>query len=73
MKNFNIKNNPRNTLDFCFFLGGGGGGYGPSRLFHSFWAVGRKWEIPEKKHLTNLQAELGLPHMWPELGSNRDD
>ena len=29
--------------------------------------VGRKWEIPEKKH---PQAELALSQMWPERGSN---
>ena len=33
--------------------------------------AGRKREIAEKKkHLTTSQAELGLSHMWPELGSN---
>ena len=29
--------------------------------------VGRQQEIPKKKH---PQAELGLIHMWPELGLN---
>ena len=33
-----------------------------SRVNHK---VGRKWEIPEKKHLSNPQAELGFSHMWP--------
>ena len=32
--------------------------------------VGRKWEIPEKKTPDHQQTELGLSHMWPELGSN---
>ena len=32
--------------------------------------VGQKWEIPEKKPSDHLQTELGLSHMWPELGSN---
>ena len=32
--------------------------------------VGRKRENPEKKHLAQPQAELGLSHMWPERGSN---
>ena len=32
------------------------------------WA---KTGVPrEKKHLTHPRAELGLSHMWPELGSN---
>ena len=38
--------------------------------------VGRKRQIPEKKKKQKKktpdhpQAELGLFHMWPELGSN---
>ena len=32
--------------------------------------VGRKREIPEKKHLDHPPAELGLSHIWPEIGSN---
>ena len=47
--------------------------YISSRLFHSFWAesIARsaKSDILEKNHLST-QAELGLSHMWPELGSN---
>ena len=31
---------------------------------------GRKREIPEKKHLTHPQAEVGLSHMLPAQGSN---
>ena len=31
---------------------------------------GRKREIPEKKHLTHPQAEVGLSHMLPARGSN---
>ena len=30
--------------------------------------VRQKWENPGKKHLTHLQAKLGLSHMWPEQG-----
>ena len=34
--------------------------------------VGRKREVPRKKKTTHdyPQAELGLAHVWPELGSN---
>ena len=32
--------------------------------------LGRKREIPEKKPPDHPQAELGLSHMWPELGVN---
>ena len=57
---------------FIYFLRGRGGGhYGPSRLFHSFWAEsivrwGENGRSPD-----HLQAEVGLSHMWPELGSNQ--
>ena len=40
---------------------------GSSRLFHSFWAVyhkvGRKREIPEKKHLTTRKQNWLVSHM----------
>ena len=46
----------------------------PSRLFHSFWAepIIRwvKTGDPREKPPDHPQAELGLPHLWPELGSN---
>ena len=49
------------------------GFYGQARLFH-FWAeslirwakTGDPWEKPSD----HPQAELGLSHTWPELGSN---
>ena len=31
---------------------------------------GRKREIPEKKHMAHLQAEVGLSHKLPARGSN---
>ena len=31
---------------------------------------GVKIRDPQEKKLDHPQAELGLPHMWPELGSN---
>ena len=46
----------------------------PSRLFHSFWAEPiirwAKTGDPREKPPEHPQAELGLSHMWPELGSN---
>ena len=68
------------TIFFFFshflFLGGRGrgegGGYGPSRLFHSFWAESfARWVEngdPREKPSDHPQADLGLSHMWPELG-----
>ena len=46
----------------------------PSRLFHSFSAGsivrwGENGRSP-RKNTDHTQAELGLSHMWPELGSN---
>ena len=32
--------------------------------------VGRKREYPGKNHLTHLQVELDLSHLWPVWGSN---
>ena len=46
----------------------------PSRLFYSFWAEPiirwAKTGDPREKPPDHPQAELGLSHMWPELGSN---
>ena len=46
--------------------------YGLSRLFHSFWAKSNvRWgekETSPKKTPYHPQAELGLSHMWPEMG-----
>ena len=45
-----------------------------SRLFHSYRdePIGRWGEtgVPRENHLTHLQAELGLSHMWPVRGLN---
>ena len=52
-----------------FFLGGGAGCVVTNSLILSRvnLKMGPKRGIPEKNH---LQAELGLSHMWPELGLN---
>ena len=46
----------------------------PWRVFHSFWAESvirwAKTGDPREKPPDHPQAELGLSHMWPELGSN---
>ena len=48
--------------------------YGPSKLFHSFWSESIvRWGVtgdPREETPDHPQAELGLSHMWPELGSN---
>ena len=47
--------------------------YGPLRLFHSFWTEllgGAKTGNPWEKLPDHPQAELGLSHMWTELGLN---
>ena len=53
---------------------GGFGFYGPSRLFHSFWAESIvKWVEngrPREKPPDHPQTELCLSHMWLKLGSN---
>ena len=49
---------------YFFFFGGGGG---TNSLILS---EPPKQGIPEKNHLTTCKAELGLSHMWPELGLN---
>ena len=54
------------------------GFFGPSRLFHSFWAESmvRGWgsmgDPREKKTHDHLQAEIGLSHIWPKLGSKSE-
>ena len=58
-------------LFFFFWFGF----YGPSRLFHSFWAEsierwGENGRFLRKTISDHPQAELGLSHMWPELGLN---
>ena len=48
--------------------------YSPSRLFHLFWVKSistwgeNRWFL--RKTPDHPQAELGLSHMWPVLGSN---
>ena len=54
-----------------FFFGGGG--LRPVKIFLHILSrvnlkVGRKRDIPVKKTPEHAQAELGLSHMWPELG-----
>ena len=46
-----------------------GVGY-PSRLFHSFWVESILIVNPWEKTPDHPQAELGLSHIWPEVGSN---
>ena len=60
------------VAELFFFLFGFDG---PSRLFHSFWAEsilrrGENGRSLKKKTPNHPEAELGLPHMWPELDSN---
>ena len=43
------------------------GFYDPSKLFHSFWAEAKTGD-PREKPRDQPQTELGLSHMWPELG-----
>ena len=58
---------------FCFIVLFGF--YGTSRLFHSFLnrvsrKVGRKRRDLRDTPLDHLPADLGLSHMWPDLGLN---
>ena len=50
------------------------GFYCLSKLFHSFWAeLIARWGKNERSPRKNIwppQAQLGLSHMWPELGMN---
>ena len=57
---------------FFFWRGGGevGGVTNSLILSRVNLKVGPKRGIPEKNHLTTCKAELGLSHMWPELGLN---
>ena len=53
-----------------FFFGGGGGG---ERDYFTHFELSQSLggAIPEQNHLTiRKHWELGLSHIWPELGSN---
>ena len=59
---------------FCFVVGGGGAFTARQDYFTHFEPNqslgGAKMGDPREKNPDHPQTELGLSHMWPELGSN---